>query len=193
MSTSTTNSHMTLAKSTPDSRRVPRKPRVREITIYDSPEAFAGEQARLADVSTFGLGFVQSNPMTVGQQFVLRLEMEEGVVMPLLFRVAYCRPISATAFRIGAALVRVINGDESIEINAATDEGIEFAEAFAEIVSGQSLVSSYKMPVAPSDDDFSWAILVDSQEFAELVALSEKTRRRTRPQAGRGVSEPATM
>jgi hypothetical protein len=173
MSTSTPPSPLTHARPTPDSRRVPRKSRVREITIYDTPEALAGETALLADVSTFGLGFVQANPMTVGQQFVLRLELEEGQMMPLLFRVAYCRPIDANAFRIGAALVRVINGNESIEINATTDEGIEFAEAFEEIVSGQTLVSSYKLPVT-RDEEFSWAILVDSQEFAELVAFSQQ-------------------
>jgi hypothetical protein len=170
---------------TSDSRRAPRNSRVRDIVIYDDTETTHGQPARLADVSTFGLGFVQSTPMTLGQQFVLRLEMEEGRLMPLLFRVAYCRAMGPTAFRIGAALVRVINGNESFEINAETEEGIEFAEAFAEVISGETIAASYRMPMPEDHDTRGWAILVDSEEFAELVALSQ---RRDAERAGRRIA-----
>ena len=162
------------AAATADSRRAPRNSRVRDITIYPDNHAIYGEQARLADVSTFGLGFVQSKPAVVGAEFVLRLELEDDQVMPLLFRVIHCRPLGPTAFRIGAQLLRVIKGDEAFEINAT--ENIEFGEAMVDMMVGPSMkMSSYRVPSAANEDDteMTWAILVDSDEYAELVAISE--------------------
>jgi hypothetical protein len=170
MTANTTPFQPQLALTPKDARRAVRKERVREIVIYPSTDATDGVPAQLADVSTFGLGFIQANPMVVGAQFVLRLELEEDNVMPLLFRVAHCRPLGADSFRIGAQLIRVINGNETVEINANTDEGIEFGEAFVDVMAGDD---AYRMP--PIDDTYGWAILVDSQEFAELVAISEES------------------
>lgn len=159
--------------ATADSRRAPRNSRVRDITIYPDANAAVGEQARLADVSTFGLGFVQSKPAVVGDEFVLRLELEDDQVMPLLFRVIHCRPMSETSFRIGAQLLRVINGNEAFEINA--NQNIEFGEAMVDMMIGPSMMmSSYRMPTVQNEDEMTWAILVDSDEFAELVAISNE-------------------
>ena len=161
--------------ATADSRRAPRNSRVRDIVIYPDNHTTVGETARLADVSTFGMGFVQSKPAMVGEEFVLRLELEDDQVMPLLFRVIHCRPLSATAFRIGAQLLRVIKGNEAFEINA--NQNIEFGEAMVDMMVGPSMMmSSYRMPTAAveQDEEMTWAILVDSEEYAEIVALSEE-------------------
>lgn len=157
-----------------DARKAVRHERARDITIYPDTITSKGVSAQVQDVSTFGLGFVQANPMVVGADFVLRLELEEGEPTPLLFRVAYCRPISATSFRIGAQLVRVINGNETIEINAHS--GIEFAEAMFDVMAGDPLgrigepLTNIDLHPAPADE-LGWAVLVDEQEYAELMAL----------------------
>lgn len=160
-----------------DSRRAPRNSRVRNITIYSDVNAAVGQTARLADVSTFGLGFVQSKPALFGEEFILRLELEDGVEMPLLFRVMHCQPLGTNAFRVGAQLTRVINGNEAIEINA--NQNIEFGEAMVDMMVGPSMMmSSYRVPeevaAVQDDEEMTWAILVDSEEYAELVAICEE-------------------
>ncbi|HEV7299150.1 MAG TPA: hypothetical protein VGN72_07275 [Tepidisphaeraceae bacterium] len=162
----------TTATNVRESRRAVRSPRVRDIVIYpDARPSTGGYSAQLQDVSTFGLGFVQSRPMTIGTEFVLRLELEDDQTMPLLFRVAYCRPEAANQFRIGAQLLRVINGNESIDINA--DQGVEFGEAMVDMMVGQPLGMIGRAADVEADD-LSWAILVDSEECAELLAISER-------------------
>jgi len=156
-----------------ESRRAVRNPRVRDIVIYPDPRPSSdGYSAQLQDVSTFGLGFVQSKPMAVGTEFVLRLELEDDQTMPLLFRVAYCRTDGPGQFRVGAQLLRVINGNESIDINA--DQGVEFGEAMVDMMVGQPLGMIGRSADIEADD-LSWAILVDGEECAELLAISERS------------------
>jgi len=160
-----------------DSRKAVRHNRHRDITIYTDQISDRGVPAELQDVSTFGLGFIQANPMIVGSEFVLRLELEEGEPTPLLFQVAYCRPITATSFRIGAQLLRVVNGNETIEINA--NSGLEFAEAMFDVMAGdplgrigEPLTSTDLLPTAA--DELGWGILVDEEEYAELMAMQAR-------------------
>jgi hypothetical protein len=156
-----------------ESRRAVRNDRVRDIVIYpDARPESEGFFAQLQDVSTFGLGFVQTKPMNVGHEFVLRLELEEGQTLPLLFRVAYSRPTNDGQFRMGAQLLRVINGNESIDINA--DEGIEFGEAMVDMMVGQpfGMIGRSQDLI---EEEMGWAILVDSQECAELLAIRDRS------------------
>jgi hypothetical protein len=157
-----------------DYRKALRHERARDIVIYPDAITDRGVAAHLQDVCTFGLGFVQSNPMLVGSEFVLRLELEDGEPQPLLFRVAFCRPITEKSFRIGAQLLRVINGNETIEINAHS--GLEFAEAMFDVMAGDPLgrigqpLTSFDLQPAPADE-LGWAILVDEQEYVELMSF----------------------
>src|SRR4029450_311844 len=62
-----------------------------------------GRTVRLRDVSAEGLGFCSDQPMTCGQQFLVRLPQKDGKPISLLYSVVRCAPDNEK-FRIGASL-----------------------------------------------------------------------------------------
>src|SRR4029450_4188236 len=70
-----------------------------------------GRTVRLRDVSAEGLGFCSDQPMTCGQQFLVRLPQKNGKPISLLYSVVRCAPDNEK-YRIGASLVAVLNADQ---------------------------------------------------------------------------------
>jgi hypothetical protein len=60
------------------------------------------------DLSAGGIGLVLSFRMEEGTEFVARLSRENHPVVPVLYRVIYCRRISAELSGIGARFERIL-------------------------------------------------------------------------------------
>ena len=63
-------------------------------------------EARLADISTTGVGLHMNRPLPPGREFALAVPNGAEIATPLRYRVVRCRPLGGGLFHIGAAFVR---------------------------------------------------------------------------------------
>jgi hypothetical protein len=73
-----------------------------EITPWSGDGSQASRRVRLRDCSPHGLGFDDSEPLETGQQFVVRLDLGEQIMV--LYTVRHCSQSRAGPYRIGAQM-----------------------------------------------------------------------------------------
>jgi hypothetical protein len=86
-----------------EQRREPREAvsRVIDVLPCGSRKTWKFLPVELTDCSLSGLGFVASEPMQPGEQFLAKLLLR-GQVRMLIYTVRHCRPGSARSFAVGA-------------------------------------------------------------------------------------------
>ncbi len=111
-----------------DRRRAPRIKRNKDVMILPCSEGVVKGSipVKLQDVSARGVGFVHTEPMGSGSQFIFRVPRTDTVPITLLYTVVRCVSLPNGKFTIGGALECVLREDgvaqpfsESPDVKAA--------------------------------------------------------------------------
>jgi HD-like signal output (HDOD) protein len=96
-----------------DRRRAPRIKRNKDVVILPCTDGVVHGSipVKLQDVSARGVGFVHTDPLEKGSQFIFRVPRTDTVPITLLYSVARCVPTPDGKFTIGGQLECVLRED----------------------------------------------------------------------------------
>ncbi|HEV2295194.1 MAG TPA: HDOD domain-containing protein [Tepidisphaeraceae bacterium] len=96
-----------------DRRRAPRIKRNKDVVILPCSDGVVKGTipVRLQDVSARGVGFLHTEPMEKGSQFIFRVPRTDTVPITLLYTVVRCVPTADGKFTIGGSLECVLRED----------------------------------------------------------------------------------
>jgi hypothetical protein len=105
-----------------DKRREPRVGMAGEadlITVGSDGKRVAG-LVRIRDVSVNGIGFCSTQPLDLGQRFVVQLQAGNGERLWLVCLAAYCRKINHGNYIVGARIKQHMGAEQIRKVEAQT-------------------------------------------------------------------------